>query len=195
MKNIFISLLPAIFLSFFSCTKEKIETPTNLLEGHWNLYSMEAHIVGTKQTGGISQTITLDYVTKNNKGAITVNSSDITYTGIGYSVDTFFLETTDFSGAPTGPNQFPEKADVLETTATTPYREISSDSLLFDNGSSLLNWTKKFLSNRLGVDLQISPITAAYKINNGELHFTFKIDQVIPSVSDVTVEQAVVFKP
>ncbi|MEO7394427.1 MAG: hypothetical protein ABIU11_05745 [Chitinophagaceae bacterium] len=133
-KHLILSLLTAIII-LASCQKENDTTPT-AIEGAYKIKSLSAktNVIVTGSEGEKIVT-TSDYTTINNQGTLVFDQSNLTYTGLTYSIDTeakyyIYLDNDLVDSA-----SFPLQATLPSTNGVAPYKLIGADSIYFPQGS------------------------------------------------------------
>jgi hypothetical protein len=113
-------------------------TNNNSIIGTWNFVGMVASTKSTLVAGtGVDEekiTTSYGFISKNNKGTVTINASNFTSAAVGYSIDTV-VTTVFYLGG--------DLIDSVDTdftftmplsSGTVPYKAIGNDSLYFSSG-------------------------------------------------------------
>jgi major membrane immunogen (membrane-anchored lipoprotein) len=133
-KNLTLSLLTAIIM-LGSCKKDNT-TSTTAIQGTYKLKYLTAKTNSTVTGSDGEKTVTTsDYTTINNQGTLVFDQSNLTYTGLTYSIDTqakYYLyqdnELLDSSS-------YPFNVTLPSTSAVATYQLVGADSIYFPQGS------------------------------------------------------------
>ena len=136
-RNIFLSSL-AIIIMLASCKKDDTKI-TTAIEGTYKLKYLTASTNSTvKGTDGEKTVTTSHYTTLNNQGTLVFDKSNLTYTGLTYSIDTeakYYLyqdnDLLDSSSAPFA-------ATLPPSSGRGTYILVGADSIYFPNGSATI---------------------------------------------------------
>jgi hypothetical protein len=125
-------------LSLTSCQKELDNSDpgtgnTNTIIGQYDFVGTRAvtysSVIVSLQGSELKAITTSDYVTVNNVGTATITSSDIVFTGVGYSIDTTANTKTYIDGTLADESDLPFVLAVSPANSTNPYTRINNDSL------------------------------------------------------------------
>lgn len=93
-------------------------------------------IVTVTDVGIDLKTITSSsYTTTNNTGTYTFTSNKLSFTGVGYSLNTLATSYIYMDGLLTDSIEFPFSATLPPSNGESNYRKVGSDSLVFEGGS------------------------------------------------------------
>lgn len=130
-------LLFSSIIIFASCKKDNTESATTI-SGNYTFIGLTANTVSTvtyTDAGTLYKAITYSkYTTKNNKGSMQIDGSNMKSVGLSYSIDT--TTKTDYfeDGELIDSFEMPLSVDVPSSNATTGYKIITNDSIYVSNG-------------------------------------------------------------
>jgi hypothetical protein len=133
-KHLILSLLTCILI-LGSCKKDNDTTPTSI-EGTYKIKSLSAK-TNAIVTGSDGEKIvtTSDYTTINNQGTLVFDPSNLTYTGLTYSIDAEAKYYIYLDNELLDSSIFPLQFTLPSTNGAAPYKLIGADSIYFPQGS------------------------------------------------------------
>jgi hypothetical protein len=158
LRSSLLFCIPVLFL--ISCQKELSQESSGPggLEGTWKfveMYSKTESIVELSDGIDNLKTVTLsEYTSTENTGTLRIDKSNMTSTGIGYTIDTkatgFIYENNVLIDTISAPFNF-----VLPpSSSVSPYTKVSADSLYFSGGQVIAMAGLNTISQPSGVKLK-----------------------------------------
>jgi len=133
-KHLLLSLLTAIII-LSSCKKDN-DTSTTAIQGTYKLKYLTAKTNSTVTgSDGEKSVTTSDYTTINNQGTLVFDQSNLTYTGLSYSIDTEAKYYLYQDNALLDSSSYPFQVTLPSTGAVGTYKLIGADSIYFPQGS------------------------------------------------------------
>lgn len=126
----------AVMLMFASCKKDDNNTNATAIEGTYKLKYLNATTNSTVIADDGEKTVTTsEYTTMNNQGTLVFDKSNLSYTGLSYSIDTeaqyYFYQGDVLEDSFSAPITFTLPA----TNGMGTYKLVGSDSIYFPQGS------------------------------------------------------------
>jgi hypothetical protein len=115
------------------------DSSSNTLIGNWNLISVDAKTQSTTEIdflGVHSKELALfDYVTQNNTGTISFSDTELTATGLSYTISGIIQSYYYEDDVLIDSFQTPQNFTIPATNSTASYQRIGADSIYFPGGS------------------------------------------------------------
>jgi len=137
MKKHFIVSLLTVIVMLGSCKKDNSSnTATAGIQGTYTLKYVTANTSSTLTgSDGEKSVTTSDYTTINNQGTLVFDKSNLTATGLSYSVDTQAKYYLYQDAQLIDSSSFPFTYTLPASNSVTAYKLIGADSIYFPQGS------------------------------------------------------------
>jgi hypothetical protein len=140
---VLLSFFPILFIS---CQKEidGVETPSaqNKLEGEYKLLSIEATTNATQELtlgSEVEKLVVIShYITKENKGTIKFDATNLSSINMSYSIDTVATGYLYASGNLIDSFELPVQFVLPPSNTSSPYKKVGVDSIYFTGGTALI---------------------------------------------------------
>ena len=146
-KTPFLLIASIVLFALVSCGKEKsIDTSDGTLnagstgseKGTWKLVSMRGITTSVVEisdgTDDFKSITTSDYTTDNNTGTLKFDGTNMTGTGIGYSMDAIAHALFYTNGVLDDSTDVPISATIPPTNTSATYKKVAADSIYVNAG-------------------------------------------------------------
>ena len=137
MKKFFITASVATVIIFASCKKNNDKNSNNSgIQGTYKFMYITAKTNTTiTDDEGEKDVAISSYTTTGNQGTFTFNNTNLTATGVGYTVDTLAYDYTYQDNILQDSSSYPFSYTYPPTSSANAYKLIGSDSIYFPGGS------------------------------------------------------------